>query len=220
MEKTDFSVYMTRAEESIEGEKHNWMCVTCGRVWLMRGFAENCDHTDTVLLADRRIVRPVRREAGELTDEQINSQRQAEAEARTRAEAAKKSMQRVINLIKLHVRNQHSNGQMYFLLKEVMPAEKVKATMEEGVRQIIEANEAEGSPLVINVERIRAVQLKKFNEGFIAKKLASKDLILVYEGQEGRWERVTFKNPAPEGASTFFVTQQAMTEHVEGGKPQ
>ncbi len=48
MEKVQATVYVTRAEDELEMDKYTWMCLQCGRVWLMQKTAANCPHRDKV----------------------------------------------------------------------------------------------------------------------------------------------------------------------------
>ncbi len=61
MEKVDATVYVTRAEEELAMSKYTWMCLKCGRVWLMQNTAANCPHKDKVHYG-RRVFDMVRRE--------------------------------------------------------------------------------------------------------------------------------------------------------------
>lgn len=53
MEKIETQMYFTRAEEELPVSKYAWMCLSCGRVWLMQGTAANCPHQDTVSYGSR-----------------------------------------------------------------------------------------------------------------------------------------------------------------------
>lgn len=61
MERIQTSIYMARAEDCIDVDKHAWMCCECGRVWMMQGDAKACKHSDFVAYG-RRTIRCLRRE--------------------------------------------------------------------------------------------------------------------------------------------------------------
>lgn len=61
MEKVDTTVYVSNLEDELEMSKYTWMCLQCGRVWLMQATATNCPHKDQVSYGLRKFPM-VRRE--------------------------------------------------------------------------------------------------------------------------------------------------------------
>lgn len=54
MEKIEGHIYIERAQEDLPFSKNAWLCLTCGRVWLMRSTANNCPHKDFVFYGKRK----------------------------------------------------------------------------------------------------------------------------------------------------------------------
>ena len=63
--RTSFAIYSSGIDEYLTGEKYTWICVECGREWLLQRDARRCPHRDYVWYGMMRVYCLSRKEVTE-----------------------------------------------------------------------------------------------------------------------------------------------------------